>query len=172
MKNKLPNEDMCNQFKAKPGDFAFVPTGEGSVLSDCAYCAFAPPEGGICHYDDTRCCASDRADSQAGYWVLRTKIIKLTLEEAEAKIVELQKYVMELKTTALIAGEVYKHKPTGSLYLVVTDPDDDERRLLFCIKGDKDHADNIYFSTSFRATADIEGKRSDFLRMGTIQDLL
>jgi hypothetical protein len=172
MTDKQPNEDMCAQFKAKPGDFVFVPTGQGSVESDCKHCVFGPPEGGICSYKDSRCYSSDRTDGQAGYWVLTAKPTNLTLEEAEAKITELQQYVMELKTTALIAGEVYKHKPTGSLYLVVTDPDDGERRLLFCLKGDKGHADNVYFCKSFRAKADIEGKRSAFLRMCTIQDLL
>lgn len=175
MNNDLPCKELCEAFNLNQEDVQYVPSMKGQLSTDCPNCCFRDTKGGpgCMDYNYGRyCTAYDRRDKQAGYWVVKTQPKPLTLEEAEAKITELQQYAMELKNPALIAGEVYKHKPTGSLYLVVTDPDDGERRLLVCLKGDKGHTDNVYFCESFRAKADIEGKRSDFLRMCTIQDLL
>ena len=172
--NKQPSEEMCQQFKAKPEDFRFVTTDGGTTQTDCAHCCFKPPKDTICDYEDSRCTWSDRDDNKAGYWVLVEKptgLTDLTIEEAEAKIADLQRHVEMLKTKAPEVGELYKHDRTGCVYMVVQDSHDYKKLLLFCVKEYSEKASGV--SNQYWSRKGTFGRaRKEFSLIGHVRDLL
>ena len=128
MSNDAPCDRMCKAFGVKPEDLQYVPSVRGWLSTDCPNCVFKPNGTLSCFEFDVgrRCTAPDRTDKQAGYWVLKgTPTKPLTLEQAEAKIAELQKYVETLKAKVPVEGELYKHKRNGDIYIVFGDSRDD-----------------------------------------------
>lgn len=171
MKNKQPSEEMCQQFNAKPEDFRFVTTNRGSVLTDCAHCCFKTTDDTVCEYEDSRCSPSDHDDAKPGYWVLKEKPTKpLTIEEAEAKIAELQKYVETVKAKVPVEGELYKHKHNGDIYIVVQDSANYQRLFLHCLKSKNSPTTK---SCQYWCKDSIFGdSRDDFLLIGHVRDML
>jgi hypothetical protein len=99
-------------------------------------------------------------------WVVKA----LTLEQAEAKIAELQKYVEALKAKAPVEGELYKHKRNGDIYIVVQDSANYQRLFLHCLKS-KNSPTTI--GCQYWSKDSIFGdSRDDFTPIGHVQDLL
>jgi hypothetical protein len=94
----------------------------------------------------------------------------LTLEQAEAKIAELQKYVETLKAKAPVTGELYKHKRNGDIYIVVQDGENYNRLFLQFLKSENPHAGT---GNQRWCKDSIFGDfRDDFIPIGHVQDLL
>jgi hypothetical protein len=100
-----------------------------------------------------------------------TGLTDLTIEEAEAKIADLQRHVEMLKTKAPEVGELYKHDRTGCVYMVVQDSHDYKKLLLFCVKEYSEKASGV--SNQYWSRKGTFGRaRKEFSLIGHVRDLL
>ena len=174
MSNDVPCDGLCKAFGVKPEDLQYVPSARGLRSTDCPNCVFKS-NGTLNCFEfgggGRLCTASDRTDKQAGYWVLKGMSTKpLTLEQAEAKIAELQKYVETLKAKVPVTGELYKHKHNGDIYIVVQDGKNYNRLFLHFLKSENPHAGTG--NQRWCKDSIFGDSRDDFTPIGHVQDLL
>ena len=127
----------------------------------CPHCVFK-----AYHCSGLPCSETTHKSGKAGVWVLKA----LTLEQAEAKIAEMQKYAETLKTKVPVEGELYKHKRNGDIYIVVQDCANYNRLFLHLLKSENSPTTK---SCQYWCKDSIFGdSRDDFLLIGHVRDML